>query len=125
MTFRYQPFPVAPLPPGLCAATVHFLTLVHHSPQHQAVNDPKVLFTTEVIPKRECDGRAAASLQLRILCLGVLQRGNVGVGILPKGDEILIDSVCLEDLTLHGRDPTQRGVSLAASASPLVRSADE
>src|SRR5271155_2443690 len=58
MTFRYQPFPVAPLPPGLCAATVHFLTLVHHSPQHQAVNDPKVLFTTEVIPKRECDGRA-------------------------------------------------------------------
>src|SRR5690242_3997054 len=33
---------------------------------------------------------APASLQLRVLRLGLLQDGNVGVGVLPEGKEVLI-----------------------------------
>jgi hypothetical protein len=48
-------------------------------------------------------------LQPRVLCPGFLKDGNGGVGILPEGDEILIGSVGLEDLALHGISPGETG----------------
>jgi|SRR6516162_8583939 hypothetical protein len=41
-------------------------------------------------------------LQLRILRFGLLQDGNVGVGLLPEGEEILISGFCFGDVALHG-----------------------
>ena len=35
------------------------------------------------------------SLQLRVLCLGLFQDGDVGIGVLPEGKEILINSARL------------------------------
>src|ERR1700730_7535951 len=35
------------------------------------------------------------SLQLRVLRLGFLQDGDVGVGVFPEGEEVLICSSCL------------------------------
>jgi len=47
--------------------------------------------------KRECQenynfnaGGQQESLQLRVLCLGLLQDGDVGVGIFPEGEEVLV-----------------------------------
>src|SRR5438093_12337536 len=34
------------------------------------------------------------SLQLRVLRLGLLQDGDVGVGVFPEGEEILIRDAC-------------------------------
>ena len=34
-------------------------------------------------------------LQLRILCLGFLQDGDVGVGVFPEGEEVLIGFAAL------------------------------
>ena len=49
-------------------------------------------------------GGSPLLLQLRVLRLGVLQDGHVGVGVLPKGEEILISRlrfsyVALQDIS--------------------------
>ena len=44
-------------------------------------------FTAESIPKPLANHR---SLQLRILRLGLLQDGDVGVGVFPEGEEVLV-----------------------------------
>jgi hypothetical protein len=36
------------------------------------------------------------SLQLRVLCLGFLQDGDVGIGVLPEGEEVLVGFVAGE-----------------------------
>src|SRR5437016_2222198 len=41
------------------------------------------------------DDLKAHSLQLRVLPLGLLQDGDVGVGVFPEGKEILISGACL------------------------------
>jgi hypothetical protein len=41
------------------------------------------------------------SLQLRVLRLGLLQDGDVGVGVFPEGQEILVGSLGLGRVTLQ------------------------
>src|SRR5208283_2492843 len=41
-------------------------------------------------------------LQFRVLCLCLLENGNVGVGVFPEGEEILIGCARLGDVTLQG-----------------------
>ena len=47
-------------------------------------------------------GRRPELLQLRGFSFGVLQDGNVGIGIFPEREEILVRSVRLGRVTLHG-----------------------
>src|ERR1700750_646461 len=47
------------------------------------------------------------SLELRILCLGLLQQWNVGVGVFPNGEEILIGRFCLGLISRQRVRPTQ------------------
>ena len=35
-------------------------------------------------------GLLSASLQLRVLCLGLFQDGDVGIGVFPEGEEIVV-----------------------------------
>jgi hypothetical protein len=44
----------------------------------------------------------ARSSQLRIFCFGLLQDGNIGVGVFPEREEILIGRLCLSGVALHG-----------------------
>ena len=44
---------------------------------------------------------AAASLQLRVFRLGLLKDGNVGIGVFPQRQEILIRGAALGSFTLH------------------------
>src|ERR1019366_65154 len=41
-------------------------------------------------------------LQLRVLGLGLLQDGHVGIGIFPESEEILICDTCFGRVALHG-----------------------
>ena len=41
-------------------------------------------------------------LQFRVLHLGLLQDGDVGVGVFPEGEEVIIGSLCLGGVALHG-----------------------
>ena len=41
-------------------------------------------------------------LQFRIFGLGLLEDGNIGVGILPKREKILVGRFCFRRLTFHG-----------------------
>jgi hypothetical protein len=40
-------------------------------------------------------------LQLRVLGFGLLQDGNVGIGVFPEGQEILVCCACLDFVALH------------------------
>jgi len=42
----------------------------------------------------------ASSLQLRVLCLGLLQDGDVGIGVFPAGQKVLVCSAGLHRITL-------------------------
>jgi len=46
-------------------------------------------------------------LQLRIFDFGLLQDGNIGVGVFPEGEEILIGCLGLGGVMLHGISPGQ------------------
>src|SRR2546426_8097134 len=58
-------------------------------------------------------------LQLRVLRLGFLQHGDVGIGVFPEGEEVLVRSVGFCGISLHrictrkahARQRTQREVS--------------
>ena len=39
--------------------------------------------------------RPRSSLQFRVLGFGLLQDGDVGVGVFPEGEDVLIGSLCL------------------------------
>jgi hypothetical protein len=41
-------------------------------------------------------------LQLRVLCLGLLQDGDVGVGVFPEGEEVLICRLGFGGVALQG-----------------------
>ena len=41
-------------------------------------------------------------LQLSVLSFGLLVDGDVGVGVFPEGEEVLICSFCLRGIALHG-----------------------
>src|SRR5437588_12145817 len=41
-------------------------------------------------------------LQLRVLRLGFFQDGDVGVGVFPKGEEVLVGRFCLRSVASHG-----------------------
>jgi hypothetical protein len=43
-----------------------------------------------------------ATLQRRVLSLGLFQDGDVGVGVFPEGEEILIRRLSLGGVALHG-----------------------
>jgi hypothetical protein len=46
---------------------------------------------------------AGASLpQLRVFGLGLLQDGDIGVGVFPQREEVLIRGACLGAIALHG-----------------------
>jgi hypothetical protein len=52
-------------------------------------------------------------LQLRVLRFGLLQDGDVGVGVFPEGEEILIGGAGFEVIALQGvgageAEPRQR-----------------
>jgi hypothetical protein len=47
-------------------------------------------------------GREPKLLQLRVLRLGLLEDGDVRVGVFPEREEILIGGFCLGGVTLHG-----------------------
>src|ERR1035438_9707452 len=57
-------------------------------------------------------------LQLRVLCLGLLQDRNVGVGVFPEGEEVLIGGFCFGDVALHGIGSTQLEMSQYADRIP-------
>jgi hypothetical protein len=42
------------------------------------------------------------SLQLRVLRLGLLQNGDVGIGVFPEGEEIQIGSASFRAIALEG-----------------------
>src|SRR5438876_1281564 len=44
---------------------------------------------------------AQASLQLRVLRLGFLQNGDVGVGVFPEGEEVLVRALCFCTVGCH------------------------
>src|ERR1019366_990611 len=46
-------------------------------------------------------------LQLRVFCLGFFQDGNVGIGILPRGEEILVGGACARSVVLCGQRPRE------------------
>ena len=41
-------------------------------------------------------------MQLRIFCFGLLEDGDVGVGVFPEGEEIVVGGGGLGGVTLHG-----------------------
>ena len=51
----------------------------------------RILGCGDEASQRSCD----TSLQFRVLGLGLLQDGDVGVGVFPEGKEILICGPCL------------------------------
>ena len=51
--------------------------------------------------------RGRELLQLRVLGLGLLQDGDVGVGVFPEGEEILIGGFGFGDVALHGIGATE------------------
>ena len=55
--------------------------------------------------QQETDSRKL--LQLDVLRLGLLQDGDVGVGVFPEGEEILIGGLCLGGVALHRISATQ------------------
>src|SRR5713226_5109592 len=46
--------------------------------------------------------RSEQLLQLRVLCFGLLQDGDVGVGVFPEREEILICRLGFGGVALHG-----------------------
>jgi hypothetical protein len=50
---------------------------------------------------------AERSLQLCVLSLGLLQDGDVGVGVFPKSEEVLVGSFRFRGVTLHGIGATE------------------
>ena len=40
-------------------------------------------------------------LQLRVLRLGLLQNGDVGVGVFPEGEEVVVGDFCLGGVALQ------------------------
>src|ERR1700686_978898 len=46
-------------------------------------------------------------LQLRVLRFGFLQDGDVGIGVFPEGDEILIALAGFDRVALHGVSASQ------------------
>jgi hypothetical protein len=46
-------------------------------------------------------------LQLRVLNFGLLQDGNIGVGVFPEVQEVLIGRLGLRGVMLHGISPSQ------------------
>ncbi len=57
-------------------------------------------------------------MQLRVLCLGLLQDRNVGVGVLPEGEEILICRLGFGRVALYGIRSTQLKMSQCADGIP-------
>ena len=48
------------------------------------------------------EGMATQLLQLRVLCLGFLQDGDIGVGVFPQSKEVLIGTFCLGGVVREG-----------------------
>jgi hypothetical protein len=46
-------------------------------------------------------------LQLRVLGFGLLQDGDIGVGVFPEGKEILVARSGLDDFSLHGMSASE------------------
>jgi hypothetical protein len=58
------------------------------------------------------------SLQLRVLRIGLFQDRNVGVGVFPEGEEVLIGGFCFGGVALHGIRSTQLEMSQYADGIP-------
>jgi hypothetical protein len=50
---------------------------------------------------------ASELLQLRVLRLGLLQDGNVGVGVFPEGEEVLVRPATTRGVTIYNQGPSQ------------------
>ncbi len=62
-------------------------------------------------PARGSDGR---SLQDGVFCLGFFQDGDIGVGILPEREEILVGSLCLDLISRQSKRSAELQVSQCA-----------
>ncbi len=53
-----------------------------------------------LVPARKVAAIRRNSLQLGVLSLGLLQDGNVGVGVFPEGEEILVSGAGANGIAL-------------------------
>ena len=64
-------------------------------------------------------GRTPELLQLRVFSLGLFVDGNVGVGVFPEGEEVLIRGFRFGGVALHGVSATE--LKMGKSADGRVR----
>ena len=79
------------------------LSLVPCAPRHADQRSPPIqsLLTVELgIMSGQGDGWLL--LELSVLCFGLLVDGDVGVGVVPEGEKILIRGLRLGPVALHG-----------------------
>ena len=60
------------------------------------------------------------SLQLRVLRFGLLQDGDVGIGVFPEGEEILIGSLYCYGSPTFRTNSANRGSERMGSSTKLV-----